>query len=401
MLKINEIDLALDELLPEITNIRKYLHARPELSLKEHKTSEFIRLQLANLDIQVLSPFLSTDVVAMLNGNKKKKRKTKNVTLRADIDALPILEENEIPYCSTNRGIMHACGHDGHTSMLLGAAMVLEKFKEHLDGSVRFVFQPGEEVVAAGRDLIKEGILEDPEPIAVLALHGWPGYPVGCIGSRPGEIMAAADFFSIKVLGKGGHGSTSGLQNNPIIIAANIVSGLSSIPEKEFTPDVPVVVSINKIHGGTTSNVIPSEVIIEGSTRFFNEDAGKKIPDLFEQVLKDTCEHSEITYELKYDRPYIPTLNDPDIVKTCKKVTEQYIGEGAWIDLDGPVMASEDFSYYIKDNPGGMFFLGVGEDSPELHTNTYNFNDEALRNGIKFFVLSTFRFLSPGIFEDS
>jgi amidohydrolase len=396
MLKINEVDLAIDELLPEITKVRKYLHARPELSLKEHKTSEFIRLQLSELDIQVLPPFLSTDVVAMLNG---KKRKKKNVTLRADMDALPIVEENTFQYCSSNPGVMHACGHDGHTAMLLGTAMILERFKDHLDGSVRFVFQPGEEVVAAGKDLVHEGILEDPEPIAVLALHGWPGYPVGAIGSKSGELMAAADFFSIKITGKGGHGSTSGQHNNPIVIASKIVTGLSSIPEREFTADVPLVVSISKLVGGTTSNVIPNEVVIEGSTRFFDESAGEKIPGLFENVLKTECENTEIKYELKYDRPYIPTVNDPEIVKVCKSIATQYLGDTAWVDIEKPEMSSEDFSYYIKGNPGGMFFIGVGEDSPGLHTSMYDFNDKALKNGIKFLVLSTFRFLSPDLFD--
>jgi amidohydrolase len=398
MLNINEIDQAIDELLPEITKIRKFLHARPELSLKEHKTSEFIRIQLSELDVELLSPFLETDVVALLDGqkgNKRSKRKQRNVTLRADMDALPIVEKNTILYCSNNKGVMHACGHDGHTAMLLGAAMVLEKFKDHLDGSVRFVFQPGEEVVAAGKDLIEMGILKSPKPIAVLALHGWPGYPVGVIGSRPGGLMAAADFYRIKLTGKGGHGSASGQQNNPVVIGSKIVTALSSIPEREFSDEDSVVISINKITGGTASNVIPNEVIIQGSTRFFEKTVGKKIPGLFEQVLKTECEHTEISYELKYDRPYIPTVNDPEIIKACKTLTQQYLGESAWIDMDKPVMASEDFSYYIDRNPGAMFFLGMGEDSPGLHTNTYNFNDEALKNGIKFFVLSAFHFLSP------
>lgn len=396
MLKIEEVDLAIDELLPEITKIRKYLHARPELSLKEHKTSEFVRLQLAELDIQVESPFLATDVVALLNGKKGKKN---NVTLRADMDALPILEKNSFAYCSSKPGIMHACGHDGHTAMLLGTAIILEKFKEHLDGSVRFVFQPGEEVVAAGRDLIKEGILEDPAPMAVLALHGWPGYPVGAICSKPGEIMAAADFFSIRIIGKGGHGSTSGQQNNPIVVASDIVSRLSTLPERAFSKDIHVVVSISKMIGGTTSNVIPTEVNIEGSTRYFDEAAGKKMPDLFENDLKSACEGTEITYELKYDNPYIATVNDPQIIDASKKLTKDYLGESDWVDMKEPVMSSEDFSYYIKDNPGGMFFLGMGEDSPGLHTDTYDFNDNALKNGIKFFVLSAIRFLSPDIFD--
>jgi amidohydrolase len=332
--------------------------------------------------------------VAVLKSNKKNK---KNITLRADMDALPILEKNELPYCSNNPGVMHACGHDGHSAMLLGAAMILEKFKDQLDGSVRFVFQPGEEVVAAGRDLIAEGILEDPEPMAVLALHGWPGYPEGAICSKPGELMAAADFFSIKIFGKGGHGSSSGQLNNPVLIASKMVAGLSLLPEREFTEDIPVVVSISKIVGGTTSNVIPNEVIIEGSVRYFDDTTGKKIPGLFEQVLKSECEHSEIKYELKYDRPYIATVNDPAIIDVCKNLTIEYLGESAWVDIDKPVMSSEDFSYYIDGNPGAMFFLGMGEDSPGLHTDTYNFNDKALKNGIKFLVLSTLSFLSNSL----
>jgi amidohydrolase len=388
MLKISEIDTAIDELLPDIVEIRRVLHAYPELSLKEYKTSDFVRARLSKLDIEILPPFLSTDVVALLTGKKN----GKNVTLRADMDALPIIEENTYPYCSTNRGVMHACGHDGHTAMLLGAAMVLEKFKAHLEGSVRFVFQPGEEVVAAGKDLIEKSILKDPKPDAVLALHGWPGYPTGAICSKSGEFMAAADFYKIKITGKGGHGSKSDQQNNPIVLTSKIVNRLTTIPEREFNIDDFVVISINKFVGGTTSNVIPSEVVIEGSTRYFERSVGERIPGLFEKVLKTECNGTELKYELKYDRPYIATVNDPDIVNECKSITRQFIGESSWIDINEPVMSSEDFSYYISENPGGMFFLGMGEDSPGLHTNTYNFNDNALKNGIKFFVISAFFF---------
>jgi hippurate hydrolase len=395
MLELSDIEAAIDELLPEIIEIRHYLHTHPELSLKEVKTSEFIRAQLSKLDIEVLPPFLATDVVALLGGRKTEK----NVTLRADMDALPIIEENTFPYCSDNRGVMHACGHDGHTAMLLGAAIILEKFKDHLDGSVRFVFQPGEEVVAAGKDLIEKGILKEPKPNAVLALHGWPGYPTGAICSKSGELMAAADFFKITIMGKGGHGSKSDQQNNPIVIASKIVGGLSAIPEREFGPGDLVVISISKFVGGTTSNVIPNEVIIEGSTRYFDGSAGKRIPELFEKILKTACENTEVKYELKYDRPYIATVNDPEIIKECKRITKQYVDESAWIDILDPVMGSEDFSYYIHGNPGGMFFLGMGEDSPELHTNSYDFNDKAIKNGIKFFVISALIFLSKNIFQ--
>ncbi|KPL20470.1 MAG: hypothetical protein AMS23_10885 [Bacteroides sp. SM1_62] len=395
MLKISDIDVVIDELLPEIIKTRQVLHAHPELSLKEYKTSAFIRAQLSKLDVEVLPPFLSTDVVALLSGKKN----GKNVTLRADMDALPIKEENTFPYRSGNKGVMHACGHDGHTAMLLGAAIILEKFKDHLDGSVRFVFQPGEEVVADGKELIEKGILRDPKPIAGLALHGWPGCPTGTICSKSGDLMAAADFFKIKITGKGGHGSNSDQQNNPIVIASKIVNGLTTIPEMEFSADDSVVISITKFVGGTASNIIPNEVIIEGSTRYFAESAGKRIPDLFRKVLETECKHTEIKYELKYDRPYIATVNDPEIINGCKSITKQFIGESAWADIHDPVMSSEDFSYYINGNPGGMFFLGMGVESAGLHTNAYDFNDKAIMNGMKFLVISTFFFLNKNIFH--
>jgi hippurate hydrolase len=393
MLKIKEFDNAIDALLPEIIEIRQELHAHPELSLKEYRTSDFIRSRLEKLDVEILPPFLSTDVVALLGGTNH----GNNVTLRADIDALPMIEENTFPYCSNNRGVMHACGHDGHTAMLLGAAMILERYKDQLEGSVRFVFQPGEEVVAAGKDLVAKGMLTHPIPGAVLALHGWPGYPTGAICSKSGDLMAAADFYKIKIKGGGGHGSRSDQQNNPIVLASQIVSRLTSIPEREFSQDIPVVISISKLSGGTASNVLPGEVTMEGSTRYFSESAGERIPALFEEVLRTACMGTKLNYELAYDRPYIATVNDPGIVHECKRLTEQFMGASAWIDIQEPVMSSEDFSYYISGHPGGMFFLGMGEDSPGLHTNTFDFNDQALKNGIKFLVISAWSLLSGDV----
>lgn len=387
---MKDIDDAIQKLIHELEEIRHHLHAHPELSLKEFKTSEFVRARLSKLELELLPPFLETDVVALLNGGKN----GKNVTLRADMDALPIVEENTIPYVSNHNGVMHACGHDGHTAMLLGAAIILEQFRDQLDGSVRFVFQPGEEVVAAGRDLIKKGILKNPKPDVVLAMHGWPGYPTGTICSKPGEMMAAADFFKIIISGKGGHGSNADQQNNPIVVASKIVNQLTVLPAHGPETEGLVVVNISKFTGGTTSNVIPHEVIIEGSVRYFDKAAGERIADLFRKVVETECKHAETGFELEYNRTYIATMNDPEIIKECKRITKQFVDQSAWVDMDDPVMSSEDFSYYIEENPGGMFFLGMGEESPGLHTNTYDFNDKALRNGIKFLVVSTLLFLS-------
>lgn len=384
-----EIEKFVDEILPQVVEIRHHIHANPELSLKEYNTSKFIRKQLSEINVNILPPFLETDVIAILNESKV----NKNITLRADIDALPIQEKSTLSYSSNNNGIMHACGHDGHTAILLGTAFVLNKFKDLLDGSVRFVFQPGEEVVAGGRDLVKKGILENPEPNAVLAFHGWPGYPIGSICSRPGTLMAAADVFKITLTAEGGHGSKSNLKNNPIFIASEIIKELSLIPTKHFSSEK-VVVSVSKITGGSNPNVIPTKVILEGSVRYLEKVEGEKIPGLFEDIIHKTSIGTNVNCELEYQRPYIPTVNNSEVISTCKKIVKEYIGEKDWIDIEAPVMTSEDFSYYIDENPGAMFFLGMGDESELLHTDRYNFNDEAIKNGILFLVISTVEFLS-------
>jgi amidohydrolase len=310
------------------------------------------------------------------------------------MDALPIQEKNRIPYCSINKGVMHACGHDGHSAILIGTAMILEKLKDQLTGSVRFVFQPGEEIVAAGKDLVEKGILNSPNPQAVLALHSWPGYPVGSICSRPEAMMAAADIFKITIKGKGGHGSTPEKTDDPILTATKIINNLYLLPSRKFSALESVVVSICNIHAGSNSNVIPDEVMMEGTIRYFSKTVGEKIPLLFEKVIKEECKSSGTTYTLDYERPYIATINDSKVVKMCKDYTQKFIGESSWFDITEPVMGSEDFSYYIDTNPGGMFFLGMGENSPGLHVNSFNFNDKALRNGILFLVISTLGLLN-------
>jgi len=383
---INEVDA----IIPKIEKIRQHIHAQPELSLNEQETSAYIRQQLEPLDLEIFPPFLSTDVIALLNPEKTEK----NVTLRADIDALPIQEQNDLPYSSKMNNVMHACGHDGHTAMLIGAAIILEQVKDQLNGSVRFVFQPGEEIVAAGRDLVEKGILNSPKPAAVLAVHSWPGYPLGSICSKPGAMMAAADIFKITIKGKGGHGSAPEQSNDPIFTATKIINNLYLLPSRKFRALDNIVLSVCKIQAGDSSNVIPDEAIMEGTVRYFSREVGKKIPSLFEKVIRDECESSGTTYTLDYNQPYIATINDPDIVSLCKKNWQDISGDKKWIDLSDPVMASEDFSYYLDTHPGGMFFLGMGENSSKLHTNSFNFNDEAIRNGIFFHVTSTLALLN-------
>nr|VFK13004.1 MAG: amidohydrolase [Candidatus Kentron sp. LFY] len=382
-----EISKEIDGIIPKVKEIRHCLHENPELSLREHDTAQYIRNQLVDIGIDILPPVLGTDVIAYLNcGNADN-----NVTLRADMDALPIQEAQEdLAYRSKNDNIMHACGHDGHTAMLIGAAMILGKYRSKLDGSIRFVFQPGEELAAAGKDLVVDkGILNSPRPKAVLALHACPILPVGSIASKPGPFLAAADIYEITIKGKGGHGSRPEETIDPIMTATKIINSLYLLPSRRFRALDALVINICKIAGGTASNVVPDRVTMGGTARYFSKAVGEELPRLFEHTIRTECENAGARYELDYKSPYIPTVNDKDIVDKCKAVTKKYIGESMWFDMEEPVMGSEDFSYYIDKNPGGLFFLGMGEDCPNLHSNLFNFNDDALKNGILFFVLST------------
>jgi amidohydrolase len=383
-----EVDRRVDGILPYIRNVRHHLHAHPELALRETETARYIRTELTRHDITPLAPFLRTDVVALVAGSGA----GKNVTLRADTDALPIQENSERDYCSTSAGVMHACGHDGHTAMLLGTAIVLGGFRDRFSGSVRFVFQPGEEVVAAGRELVEIGALADPPPDAVLALHSWAGHPVGAIGSRAGAIMAAADFFRIVITGKGGHGSRPERTIDPILTATRVIDNLYALPHRRIGALEPVVISVCSIHGGNSSNVIPGQVVLEGTVRYLSGAIREKIPALIEEAVAAGCGLTGAAYSLEYNRPYIPTINNADIVTVGKKIVREQLNT-AWVDLHEPTMGSEDFSYYLDRYPGAMFFLGVGEESPQLHNNRFDFNDEALKNGILFMVLATLALL--------
>jgi amidohydrolase len=378
-----------EKILPKILAVRHHLHAHPELALQEFSTSAYIRSQLEAQEIHALDPFLETDVVALVAGTET----GRNVTLRADLDALPLQEMNGFDYRSTIPGMMHACGHDGHSAMLLGAAFVLNNLRHRFRGSVRIVFQPGEECVAAGKDLVAAGVLENPKPDAVLALHAWTGLPVGAIGAKPGAAMAAADFFKITVQGRGGHGSKPERTIDPILIATRVVESLYAIPSRHIGALDPVVISVCSIHGGQSSNVIPDEVVLEGSIRYFSKEAGEKLPGLFERIVRDECGKSGASCLIDYKRPYIPTINNPDIVAIGKGIVEQNLGAAAWINVAEPSMGSEDFSYYLEKNRGAMFLLGMGEEGPQLHNNCFNFNDDALKNGILFLVLSALKLL--------
>lgn len=368
-----------DRVCPEVIALRRRLHQHPELAGEEYQTASLVRKTLAGTRIQFHKPFLKTDVVGLLKG----RRPGRNVTLRADMDALPLPEKSILAYASKRQGYMHACGHDGHTAMLVGVAKVLSQLSGDFSGTVRFVFQPGEEVVALGRELVARGALANPDPDMIFALHGWPGYPEGAICARNGVIMAAAGFFKLVIQGRGAHGSRPDLAIDPILTGARVVESFAAL-SREVSPFHSATLSVCRFEGGTNGNVIPDTVEIEGTVRFLDPMAGKKLVARMRQLAKGVCASMGATCQFTYVQPYIPTVNHDTAVALGQGVARRLLGSGAWKDVETPSMGGEDFSYYIRKSPGAMFWLGLGEKSHGLHNPHFNFNDRVIRNGILF-----------------
>ena len=386
----DEVSKLVDELLPEIVQMRRDLHRHPEIALHERESAALVRDKLADTAIRLLPPFLGTDVVGLLDG----RHPGKNFTLRADLDALPLQENGNPPYKSEIPGMCHACGHDGHTAILTGAALALDKLRHKFMGSVRFVFQPGEEVVAAGKELVAKGALLDPVPDGVMALHGAPGLPVGVISSRPLEFYAAADFFKITILGKRAHGSKPYQSIDPISVGCLLVQALQAIPARRLDALVPAVLSVCRFSSGGNGNVIPDTAILEGTTRYYQPELGAKFKQMIEQCVQGVCLTMGASYQFEYHAPYVPTINNPEMVAFGEGVVKRHLGEKAWQDMKLPSMGAEDFAYFLQDHAGAMFHLGLGENAPSLHNPSFDFNDASVRNGVLFLVMSALDFLN-------
>jgi hippurate hydrolase len=383
------------EILPEIIETRHRLHRIPELMLEERRTAALIRELLGATSLELLPPYLETDTVGLLRGKAsaagqreahaggRAGAREANVTLRADIDALPVEDRTGTSWSSENAGCSHACGHDGHTAILLGALRVLEGLADRFAGSVRFVFQPAEEQAGGGRMLVEKGLLEaEPRPLAVFALHGWPGLPVGAVAAAPGAVMAAQDRFRITVTGKGGHGAVPQKVVDPILTAAQLVTSLQGVVSRSVDPIAPAVLSVCTIHGGTTSNVIPDTVVMEGTVRYFERRLQTLIRRRMEEIIAGTCAAAGARGELDYREGYIPLVNDPRQVDFVQGVAETYLGPQAWFPNLPRTMGAEDFAFYLDRVPGVFLRLGLGEESASLHNPEFDFDDRALEAGI-------------------
>lgn len=366
----------------EFIDVRHYLHAHPELSFSEFETSEFVQEKLKSWGIEY-KVMATTGVVGIIKG---KNSSEKVIALRADMDALPIKELNEVEYRSKNMGIMHACGHDVHTTCLLGAAKILNELKEEWAGIIKLIFQPGEEKNPGGASiLIKEGVLENPVPEAIFALHVNPALPVGKLSFRSGMVMASADEIYITIKGKGGHAAAPHLTADTILVASQLVVNLQQIVSRKNDPFNPSVLSITSIQGGNTTNVIPAEVKLIGTFRAMNEEWRFKAHDLIKNICKNTGDIGSAEIDVHIDIGYPFVINNEQLTAMAKRNAIAFAGIEN-VEETEMRMGAEDFAFYSHRIPACFFRLGVGNVEKKItsgvHTPTFNIDEGAIENGI-------------------
>lgn len=366
----------------EYIAIRNQIHANPELSYKEFATSQLIQDQLRSIGIP-FQTLATTGVVGLIEGKNPGSR---IVGLRADMDALPIQEQNDVPYKSNNPGVMHACGHDVHTTCLLGAAKILQQTREDWEGTVKLVFQPGEEVNPGGASMmIKEGVLENPRPQAMIGMHVHPGLKTGRFSFRSGMVMASADELYITIRGKGGHAAAPHMTTDTLLVASHIVVGLQQIISRNNNPFNPSVLSITAINGGNTTNVIPSEVKMMGTFRAMNEEWRFRAHDIIRKQVTEIALLMGATAELYIDVGYPFVMNDETLTNTAHELAADYMGDDN-IEETELRMGAEDFAYYSHQVPSTFFRLGVMNKEKGItsgvHTPTFNIDEGAIEHGM-------------------
>lgn len=369
--------------LDEIIKIRRHLHANPELSNQEYKTAEFITSTLRDLGLEVQTGIFKTGLVALIKGENPDK---KVVALRADIDALPIQEKNELDYKSVNAGVMHACGHDVHTSSLIGAAKILIDLKEEFEGTVKLIFQPAEEKIPGGaKPMIEAGVLENPKPEFMYGQHVFPELEAGKIGMRSGKYMASADEINLTVIGKGGHGAIPYNLVDPVLIASQIVISLQQIVSRNAHFNIPTVLSFGRFVADGAYNVIPNEVTLKGTFRTFNEEWRADAHLKIEKMAKSIAQAAGGDCEVFIDKGYPFLVNDEALTERSFNYAKEYLGKDNVVELDLR-MTAEDFAYFAQAMPSCFYRLGVKNDekgiNSGLHTSTFNVDESSLEIGM-------------------
>ena len=367
----------------DIRQNRRHLHRYPELSFKEYETSKYVKQKLSQYGISFVDGFVETGIVGLIEGNNPDK---KVIALRADMDALPIVEANDVPYKSENEGVMHACGHDVHTACLLGAGRILQQLSGQFEGTVKLIFQPGEERMPGGASLmIKEGVLDNPSPRSIIGQHVYPLLPAGSVGFKAGKFMASADEIEMKIIGSGGHGAIPNRSIDPIAISSQIVTALQQLVSRICDPVTPSVLTFGSIHSdGGTYNVIPGSVSLKGTFRTFSElwryQAHEKIKEMAIGIAESMGAKCEIKITVGY--PFL--TNNKELTVRCKEAAVEFLGEDHVQEV--PLrMTAEDFAYYTHHVHGCFFRLGTGNEEKGLthpvHSPQFDIDESALSVG--------------------
>ena len=380
---INKIKDLASNLHEEIRTIRRHIHQNPELSFQEFNTQNYVWQQLEAIGIANKQKIANTGIVAIIEGKNPSK---KVVALRGDMDALPIIEANDVPYKSNNNGVMHACGHDVHTSCLLGAAKIINQLKDEFEGTVKLVFQPGEEKLPGGASvMIKEGVLKNPEVTNIIGQHVMPLLPVGKVGFRKGLYMASTDEIYMTIKGKGGHGAQPHQNIDPIVAMAQVITALQQLVSRVASPIIPSVLSFGKVIANGATNIIPNEVYLEGTFRTLDEEWRAKAHESIVKITKGISESLGCQCDIEIRKGYPFLKNNPELTQTAIDNAINYMGAENVVNLD-IWMAAEDFSYYSQELPACFYRLGTRNDAKNItshvHTPTFDIDEDALPIGM-------------------
>ena len=388
--------LQLDDLLPRITALRRDLHAHPELAFQEQRTAAVVANYLRDLGLEVHTGLAGTGVLATLKAGEA--LATASIALRADMDALPLSELNEFAHKSTHLNCMHACGHDGHVAMLLGAATVLtdRAHKGAFVGTVHFIFQPAEEHEGGARVMLEEGVFQRFPVDAVFGLHNWPGLAVGEMAVRSGPVMAGADRFEILIHGRGGHAAIPHQAQDVVLAGAALVQNLQMLVSRLSAPQEPVVLSVTRFHAGQADNILPHEACLGGTVRTFSADQQNLMRTAMERVCQGTAATHGLDIQLDYQPGYPPTINTDKESALCRQLACELFGQAQVHDDLPASMGAEDFAYMLRERPGCYVWLGNGPTTGgcQLHNPHYDFNDEIIALGITYWVRLAERYLA-------
>ena len=377
---------SIQALQPQLVEWRRYLHQRPELGFREHLTAAFIIQKLQEWGIPYQAGVAQTGIVAVVESHQP----GPVLAIRADMDALPIQEENEVPYKSRHDGQMHACGHDGHVTIALGTACYLAQHRDSFTGTVKFIFQPAEEGPGGAKPMIQAGALSHPDVDGIIGLHLWNNLPLGTVGVRSGALMAAVELFDCTIQGRGGHGAIPQQTVDSIVVGAQVVNALQTIVARNVDPLEAAVVTVGTFHAGTANNVIAASAHLSGTVRYFSPQYEGFFKQRMEEVIRGICQAHGASYELDYRSLYPPVINDERMATLVRSVAENVIETPAGIVPRCQTMGGEDMSFFLQEVPGCYFFLGSanlsrGLDFPHHHPR-FDFDESVLSTGVEIFV---------------